>query len=533
MNTTPAGQPGSAIKALHPRQMGALPLLYPILSNLEVRQTVNELVPTEADIDLGRIVVLLTLNRLLAPQPLYQVQDWLVETVLPEVLGILPEQAYDNRLGRALDRLYPHLGELWARLASRAVQVYDLDLNVLHWDITSIYFEGAYTDSELVTYGYSRDHRPDTKQVNLELDVSHDGYVPVLYQVLPGNTADITRPLPHLRALLHFLSRPELAERQLRPILVSDCKMVTPEAALACHRHNLFYLGPLPNGTATEQVLRSVSAEELATHSLAYRPQRVKADDSNFVPYQGVWRPFTFEHNGQLVTDRALVVWSAGKQRLDEQKRKTCLKRLLNSLDTIQKKLNTLRYKRRAYVEQRLAKVQESNPARGLVDVELKGEDNNLQLTFRINRQRLAAAQALDGRYALATNATHLDADQALTLFKGQDGVEKRIRDVKGPLVVHPLFVRTDRRIEGLVFITLLALLVRAILERTCRQRGLALSSQRLFQGFANLQAVDVVWSDGSRQRLAAELSAFQAAVIHTLGWPAPEHYAGLTPLER
>jgi len=81
--------------------------------------------------------------------------------------------------------------------------------------------------------------------------------------VLPGNTADITRPLPHLRALLHFLTRPELAERRLRPILVSDCKMITPEAALACHRHDL-YLGPLPNGKATGQVLQSVSAEELA-----------------------------------------------------------------------------------------------------------------------------------------------------------------------------------------------------------------------------------------------------------------------------
>jgi len=309
--------------------------------------------------------------------------------------------------------------------------------------------------------------------------------------------------------------------------------MVTPEAARPVIAMTCFYLGPLPNGTATEQVLRSVSAGELATHPLVYRPQRVKADDPSFVPYQGVWRSFTFEHDGQMVTDRALVVWSAGKQRLDEQKRKTCLKRLSNSLDAVQRKLNTLRYKRRAHVEQRLAKVQESNPARGLVDVELKGEDNNLQLTFRINRQRLAAAQALDGRYALATSAAHLDADQALRLFKGQDGVERRIRDAKGLLVMHPLFVRTDRRIEGLVFITLLALLVRAILERTCRQRGLVLSSQRLFQGFANLQAVDVVWSDGSRQRLAAELSAFQAAVIHTLGWPAPEHYAGLTPLER
>ncbi len=102
MNTTQAEHLGQAIVALRPRQMGVLPLLYPILEALGVRQTVNELVSTETDIDLGRIVLLLTLNRLLAPQPLYQVQDWLAETVLPEVLGIAPEQAYDNRLGRAM-----------------------------------------------------------------------------------------------------------------------------------------------------------------------------------------------------------------------------------------------------------------------------------------------------------------------------------------------------------------------------------------------------------------------------------------------
>ncbi len=533
MDTSQAEQPGQAITAVRPRQMGALPLIFPVLTDLQVRQTTNALAPSQAEIDLGRIVILLTLNRLLAPQPLYQVQEWLAETVLPEVLGIAPEQAYDNRLGRALDRLHPYLGELWASLASRAIQVYDLDLNVLHWDITSIYLEGAYSDSELTAYGYSRDHRPDTKQVNLEVDVSHDGYVPVLYQVLPGNTADITRPRPHLRALLRFLARPELAERHLRPILVSDCKMITPEAVLACHRHGLFYLGPLADGLAGETVMRSVSMEELAAHPLAYRPQRVKADDPDFVPYQGVWRPFTVEQAGERVTDRVLVVWSAGKQRLDEQKRKTYLKRLLNDLASIQKKLNTRRYKRRTYVEQRLRKVREGNPAQRLVDVALTGNDEALQLTFRINRPRLAQAQALDGRYLIATNAAHLDANQALTLFKGQDGVEKRFRDVKGPLVVHPLLVRTDRRIEGLVFITLLALLVWAILERTCRQRGLPWSGRRLFRGLAPLQAIDVFWRDGRRQRQAAEMSPFQAEVMQALGWPTPERYAGLCPLER
>jgi len=177
--------------------------------------------------------------------------------------------------------------------------------------------------------------------------------------------------------------------------------------------------------------------------------------------------------------------------------------------------------------------VQQGNPAHRLVDIHLQGEDGALELSFRINRERLAEAQALDGRYPLATNASHLEASEALTLFKGQDGAEKRFRVVKGPLQVRPLFVRTDRRVEGLVFITLLALLVRAILERACRQRGLTVTAEKLFRRFASLQAVDLMWADGSRQRRAAELTPFQAEVLNRLGWPLPEVYARLTPLER
>jgi len=528
MSTAQANHFGQAIRALQPQQIGALPLIYPILQALRLQVTVNELLPSQADVDLGQVVVLLVLNRLLAPQPLYQVQDWLRGTVLPEVLGITVSQAYDNRLGRTLDRLHPELGELWQRLVSRAIDVYDLDLTVLHWDLTSIYFEGAYADSQLATYGYSRDQRPDTKQINLEVDVTQDGTVPVLYQVLTGHTADITRPLPHLAALLRFLARPELAARHLRPLLISDCKMITAEAVLAYHRHQLFYLGPLQDSTAVTAVLHSVSAAELAAHPLAYRPQRVKERDASFVPYRGVWRPFSFEHAGVQVTDRVLVLWSAGKERLDQEKRKTYLKRLLNGLAAVQRKLNTRRYKQRAYVEQRIVTLQRGNAMHTLVDVDLQGEDGALTLRFALNRERLTAAQALDGRYALATNGAHLSADETLTLFKGQDGVEKRFRTVKGPLLVQPLFVRRDQRIEGLVFITLVALLIRAILERLCHQHDLALTADRLLQRFANLQAVDVTWADGSVQRRAAEMSEFQAQVLAALGWPLPADYAHL-----
>ena len=141
--------------------------MQPLITALQVRELVNEVVPSQADVELGQLVVLLVLNRLLAPQPLYEIQGWLAETVLPEVLGIDTGQAYDNRFGHALTP-YPYLGELWHRLVSQAILVYGLDVSILHWDITSVYFEGAYAASELVSYGY----RPRSAAAGSQTDLT-------------------------------------------------------------------------------------------------------------------------------------------------------------------------------------------------------------------------------------------------------------------------------------------------------------------------------------------------------------------------
>jgi transposase len=161
-----------AIRQSDTLQLGAIPLLYPILDTLGLRDTVNELCPSEANLDVGRVVLLLVLNRLMSPQPLCWVDRWAAHTVLGVALDIPPAKLYDNRLGRALDTVYAHLGDIWTRLVVRAIQVWQLDLSILHWDITSFYFQGAYTDSELIRYGHSRDHQSDAQQINLQADVT-------------------------------------------------------------------------------------------------------------------------------------------------------------------------------------------------------------------------------------------------------------------------------------------------------------------------------------------------------------------------
>jgi hypothetical protein len=309
--------------------------------------------------------------------------------------------------------------------------------------------------------------------------------------------------------------------------------MITPEAVGTCHQHKLFYLGPWARDKQVLRVLRSVSEDELAAQELAYRPRR-QAPVTDFVPYRGVWRPFTIkvppspeqpEAQPELFTDRVLVVWSAGKARLDVQKRRTYLKRLLNGLENIRRQLNQGRYAQRDYVVERLASVRRGNPAKPLVTVDLQGTDTALHFKFHLDRDRLAAEQALDGRYALGTNAAHLSANEALTIFKAQDEAEKQFRTWKGPVAVRPVFLHTDQRIEGLVFITLVALLVRALLRLRCQQAGLKWSPDRVLAEFAPWSVVDLTLMDGAHVRQVAVPTDFQAQVMTALGVSAYERY--------
>lgn len=308
--------------------------------------------------------------------------------------------------------------------------------------------------------------------------------------------------------------------------------MVTPQAISDCHYHHFFYLSPLSAPNAVRRLLRSVSEDELAAHPLAYRPRR-QAQDATFVPYQGVWRrPYRVtvppptdqpEAPKKVYTDRALVVWSAGKARLDVGKRRTYLKRLQDELDNIRRQLNRGRYAERDYMVERIGNVRRGNPAKNLVWWELQGTDGQLKLKFHLDRDRLAAVQMLDGRYALGTNANHLSADQTLRLFKGQDDAEKQFQVLKSPLAVRPLYLHTEERIEGLVFVTLLAF--------QCQQAGLTASVDRVLAEFAPWSVVELVLTDGSQVRRVATPTEFQAEVMTRLGVLACEQY--LTPLTR
>ena len=519
------------------RSVGALPVLLPLCERLGLREVVNRRCwpggAAPQDIDVGRIALVLILNRLQAPHPLVHVEGWLRGTVLPELLELEAAQCNDDRLARALDTLVPHLDAIWQDLVVAAITTFELDLRYLCYDLTSLSFCGAYEDADLVRYGYSRDHRPDRKQIELAATVTAAGGVPVDYRPLAGNVADRATPVDNLRRLQGLLALLPPRDPGASCVVISDRAMLTAAALAAYACSEVCYLGPLDPGLGhgvVRDLLSAVSAEELAAHPLPYRPQRA-ATDPDWVAYQGVERTLHVPHpdpSQPPLEVRALVVWSPGKARLDAQLRASQLSRLETALRQLAGKLGRRPYTTPASVDKRVAALLKGHPARAFVTIQVSGGPDTatpLTLSWTRNADRLAEAAARDGRYVLGTNASDLDAAQMLERSKQRDTPEKRFALVKGPLAVRPVYLHKEERVRGLVFCTMVALLLFALLELLPRRAGLSLSGQQVLAQCATLSAVILVLQDGSTLRHLTGLAPPVVTLLQRLGWPPADRY--------
>lgn len=537
--STPSGQAAVVEHAIDHelvRMLGGVPLLMPIIEKLDLRDVVNRrLYPSISgyeDLDWGLSTVVLVLNRLLAPKPLVHVESWLETTAIPDLLGFEAKKANDDRLGRTLDCLSSSYEDIWIDLIANAVSAFDLDLSTLGYDITSLSFCGAYEKSELIRYGYSRDHRPDRKQVELATTFLLEGGVPFDYRVLAGKVADSTTPVENLRRLQRLLSR--LPKRDgRRPVVVSDRAMLTEKALVAYEDSGLSYVGPLDPSVgqgAVRQLLRSVPAEELAEAVLAYRPQRIRGqtpspDDPTWEPYHGVERVLSIPRpEADPLEIRAVVVWSAAKARIDRELREKHIEGLEKSFAELAGKIGRRPYTTRNTVDKRVQKLLSRNPGRPFVKVEVTEEDGEIRLCWSRDDEAITAATQWDGRYVLGTNDWALTVNEILTFSKRRDVPEKGFRHLKGTLEVRPIYLHIEKRVVALVFCTMVALLIFSILELLARRAAVGRSAKKLLEHFSTLTMLVVVMKDATRLvRVIAQPDHF--TVLDALGWPPPDHY--------
>jgi len=488
-----------------------LAVITPVIKALNIAEEVDRHCgassTSQPKISNGSVIAALIANRLTSPTPLSHVETWAEDLAIEECLGVTPETLNDDRIARALDAVEPHTQSIEAAVAVNAVTRFKVGTKLVHWDTTTLLFQGEYEESEIVRFGYSRDHRPDKKQVATGLDVTHEG-VPLMHEVYPGNTPDQKTVDSNMKAL-----RARLRESTF--IVVGDRKTLEGENLRAMVKRVRF-VGALKLNNELKDTVASVPREDY--EELSYRGR----NGAKF---------FAAERTLRGPRVRVIIVWSEDKASRDAKNRKKKLGRMLRELKKTRGKLNTRKYKKRNYVRERIRKVVKGKYKK-CVRWELSGEDGELSLHYAIDREELARVKALEGKYVLATNVEEYSREDVLRAYKSRHEVENAFRNLKQCIRVRPIFLHKDGRIRALVFVTVLALMVYSLLWMLLRRQGIQITTRTLFWLFRRINLLHLFLQDGDLWMLE-ELPPPLKLTLDKLGLPHPEQYISvLTPAE-
>jgi transposase len=466
------------------KTLASLPVVAAFARRLGVAATIDALCPVR-DVAIathGEVIEALVANRLTSPTPLLRVEDWARSWAVPEVFGVAAEALNDDRVGRALDAIASQLDAVVGTIGARAIAAFGLDVSRLHWDMTSISLHGAYDeideDHVQPRYGKPKDRRPDLKQIQTGLAVSGDGGIPVLHRAFDGGAGEVNQVVGAMESL-----RAMAGERRF--LLVGDSKLISYTNLHAFFAAEVTFVAPASkhwvdtDTLAAQRIADTVEADYVADRDADKTPQdrgryRVREDTMIVAAKRKA------EHD---LTLRRVFVWSSARAGAAAHARTKKLDRARDDLGRLERSLGSRHYPDAAAVTARVAQISRDRRVgdylRADVDTDKTGKPT---LVWSFDQAALDAQAATDGWYALLTNLdpTEADAGEVLRRYKGQEAVERRYSDFKGPLAVAPMFLKNNRRIAALITVICLALLIFSLIEREVRQ---AIAPERTMRG--------------------------------------------------
>jgi len=487
-------------------QVGALPVLYALLETLHVRQIINRHCRSQAEVDHGTVALVLVLNRLMCPLPLYQVADWVGQTVLGAVLGWPAAKFNDDRLGRTLDALYPHLETIWLEVVETALLKADIDLSVIFYDLTAFVVQGRYPDSTLIDFGFAHNTPSNKRKFKSALNVTADGGLPWLYQMWSGRTADQATVQRNMNNLADWLQGH--GYRLDQTLVIGDRAMLSDDIALAYDRHNLRYLAGL-------RCLKRVH-KDLVSHFSEAQLLACPLEPGPSAQYWGRGCTVRFSHNGQTVDHKGLVILAGPIRDQLRQTRQSQLQALTQRLAGIKADIGQPRLRSLKAVQRRAKACCRASKVGHLMSVRaFQTETGPVDLAWQIDTEALWQAEQQDGRYLLVTNDWSLSHQHMFQLYRDKDAVEKRFHICKSDLQVSPVYLHQDRRIASMLLLNMLALLAYSLLERQVRQQGLQLTTRQLIKRLQHLSLIETHCHDGSWVRRLTPVDPAVALILH------------------
>lgn len=409
-----------------------------------------------------KVLQLLVVNRWIDPGSEWRVhRQWFLGSAMDELLGVDFAVAEKDRLYRCLDRILEHKQELFVWLKQKWADLFHADFEVLLYDLTSTYFEGAMEENPKAKHGYSRDGRPDCLQVVIALVITPDGF-PLAYEVMDGNTSDRT-------TLRGFLDKIENTYGQAKRMWVMD-RGIPSEAILAEMRNParpMSYLVGTGKGKIKQYEKKWL---DLPWH---------KVRDSVEVKL--------FEQDGELY----VLAKSEGRQRKEIAMRRKRLARLLRKLRAMRRSLPS-----RDQLLMRIGAAKtEAGRAFGFVKMQVpdaKQPVTRESFRFTVDQNKLKEAELRDGHYLLRSNLTGADPAVLWTRYVQLTQIEGAFRSLKSELGIRPIYHHLEHRVDAHILIAFLAYCLQVTLKNRLWLHAPGLTPTAVMEKLAPIQMIDV-----------------------------------------
>lgn len=446
----------------------------------------------------------MTLNRLICPLSEHATPDWLRRTAVGDILGTEFATLTEDALYRTLDKLHPRREQIERDLATREQQLFHLDVTIYLYDLTSTYFEGQAVRNRQAKRGYSRDKRPDCKQVLVGLVLDRDGF-PKAHEIFAGNRQDRSTVPDMLERLK------QRTGQTLGATVVVDRGMAYEENLAQIRAQGLHYI------VAGRQAERDAWLAELEPDDW----EDVARTPSPRNPYQ-------HKSRGQIKRRQQghevyVLCLSEGREAKDRAIRQMHEQRLLADLEALSRRIEKGQLKETAKIHQGIGRLQERHP-RVARYYRIVYDAAQQRLTWQEDTAKKAIAEQLDGSYVLKTDRQELSAEEIWRTYLLLTRVEAAFRAMKSPLMERPIFHHLQRRTETHIFLCILAYHLLVAIEKKFLDQGTHTSWWSLRQQLSTHQIVTVVLPTGNGQtvklRKGTTPEPTHRAIYATLGIP-------------
>ena len=416
---------------------------------------------TREGTDWAKTLLVSVAYRLIAPGSEWRCwRLWYERSALGDLLGPDFHLGNKDQLYAVLDRLLPHRDALFKHLRGRWQDLFGVQYEVLLYDLTSTYFEGAAEAIPKATYGYSRDHRGDCKQVVLALVVTPEG-LPLAYEVMPGNTQDKA-------TLKDLMARLEALHGKADRIWLMDSGIPTEEQPTAMR--------------ASDPPVRYL----VGTPRARVKATRAQCENLAWQKVQGTVEVKLFREDKELY----VVAKSDGRRQQEIAIRRKQLARLLWTLRGMRRESS------RDRLLQRLgAARQKAGRAASFVTVQLPAPEQPVSretFRFSVAQEKLADAELYDGHYLLRSNLTQDEPAWLWKLYMLLVEIEGVFRSFKNDLHLRPIYHSLAARVEAPIFVSFLAYCLWVTLKQRLRALAPGLTPRQALDQLAGVQMLDV-----------------------------------------